>query len=435
MTNLIECREDAIAFLDVRIGSGVKPGLERIGGLMELMGDPHLATPVVHVAGTNGKTTTVRLLEGIFGELGLTVGAFTSPHLERIEERFTLNGTSLSEDAFVQAVADVAPFVELFEEREQTTVTYFELTAAIAFAAFNAVAADVAVIEVGLGGRLDATNVVNADVSVITGIAMDHMSYLGNSLSAIATEKVGILKENGVLVTGLLPAAAEGSITARVVETSSRWIRRGEHYDVASVSRAVGGWLADLRGIYADYEDVFLPLHGRHQVDHLATALAAVETFFGRAVEDEIVRAAAGKATSPGRIEVLARHPLVLVDGAHNEEGITGLATALAEEFLESDRVLVVGFRGERDPVALLEPLRGLVSEVIATAPADPAALPAAEVAAAAVAVFGAEMPVEAVTPVAQAITEALDRVGPDGAVVVSGSLYVVGEARARFQG
>ncbi len=433
MATVIDSRTDAIAFLDARIGSGVKPGLERIRGLMDVMGEPHRIAPVVHVAGTNGKTTTVRLLEGLFAELGLTVGAFTSPHLERIEERFSLNGAALAEDDFVQAVADVAPFVELFEEREHTTVTYFELTAAIAFAAFAAAAADAVVVEVGLGGRLDATNVVSADVSVITGIAIDHTSYLGNSLASIAAEKVGILKDGGTLVSGPLPAAAEGAVTARVAATDSKWLRRGEHYDVAEAAQAVGGWLADLRGIYGDYDDVFLPLHGRHQVDHLATAVAAAETFFGRALDSDVVRAAAAAATSPGRLEVLGRSPLILADGAHNEEGLTGLATALAEEFPQGERVLVVGFRGERDPETLLEPFRGLVTEVIATAPEDPAALPAGDVARAARKTLGDEIPVEVVTPVGQAVTEALDRVAANGSVVISGSLYVVGEARRRL--
>lgn len=433
MANLIENRADALAFLDARIGSGVKPGLERIRGVLELMGEPHLGVPVIHVAGTNGKTTTVRLLEDLFGELGLKVGAFTSPHLEQIEERFTLNGDPLDGESFTQAVADVAPFVEMFEAEHETTVTYFELTAAIAFAAFAAAATDVAIIEVGLGGRWDATNVVQADVSVITGVAMDHMAFLGDSLAAIAAEKVAILKDGGTLVTGILPAAAEGAITARVAETGSKWLRRGEHYDVVDVVQAVGGWLCDVRGLYDDYPDLMLPLHGRHQVDHLGTAIAAAEAFFERGLDPERVRAAAATAVSPGRIEVVGRNPLVILDGAHNEEGITGLATALAEEFPEAARVLVVGFRGDRDPVALLAPLVGLVSEVIATAPDDPAALGADEVAAAAREVFGPETPVDLVEPVAQAITEALDRVAATDAVVVSGSLYVVGEARTRL--
>lgn len=432
---LITTHDQAVAFLDDRVGSGVKPGLERIAGLMELMGEPHADIPVVHVAGTNGKTTTVRLIEAVLLAHGLAVGTFTSPHLERIEERFTINGRILDSTEFVQAVADVAPFVIVYEQRHDTTITYFELTAAIALQAFSTAAVDVAVVEVGLGGRLDATNVVDAQVSVITGIAMDHMSYLGNSLGEIAGEKAGILKDGGTLVTGPLPAAAEGAITAQVAATDSSWIRRGDRYDVVRAVRGVGGWLTDIQGAHERYPGVFLPMHGRHQVDHLATAVVAVEALFDRALDPEAVREAAAAAVSPGRIEVVKRGPLVVVDGAHNEEGLTGLASALADEFPETRTVLVVGFRGERDPATLLAPLMGLVDEVIATAPHDPAAVPAEAVAEAARKLFGPDMPVDVVTPVGQAVTEALSRVAEDEAVVVTGSLYVVGEARKRFAG
>ncbi len=432
---LITNREEAVAFLDDRIGSGVQPGLERIAGLMELMGEPHADIPIIHVAGTNGKTTAVRLVEALLLAHGLSVGTFTSPHLDRIEERFTINGRILDDDGFVQAVADVAPFVTVYEERHDTTITYFELTAAIALQTFATDAVDVGVVEVGLGGRLDATNVVQAAVSVITGIAIDHVSYLGETLSEIAGEKAGILKDSGLLVTGPLPAAADGPITAKVAETGATWFRRGDHYDVRRAVQAVGGWVADVQGLHEVYTGLVLPLHGAHQVDHLATSIAAVEALFDRALDPEATREAAASVASPGRIEVVKRSPLVLVDGAHNEEGITGLANALADEFPRTHTVLVVGFRGDRDPEDLLAPLRGLVDEVIATAAADPSAIPADRVAGAARIVFGEDMPVTAVTPVGQAVAEALDHVGSDGAVVVTGSLYVVGEARSRFAG
>ncbi len=431
---VITSREQAVAFLDARIGSGVRPGLERIGGLLELMGDPHLDVPTVHVAGTNGKTTTVRLIEALLLAHGLSVGTFTSPHLERLEERYTLNGEVVDAQTLTQTVADVAPFVAAYEAQHDTTVTYFEVTAAMAFQAFVSAAVNAAVVEVGLGGRLDATNVVDADVSVITGIAIDHTSYLGDSLGEIAGEKAGILKQGGLLVTGPLPPAAEGAITARVAETGATWIRRDADYELVDVAQAIGGWRAAVRGLHGRYLDLSLPLHGRHQLDHLATSVVAVEAFFGRELDAEAVQLAAAAAESPGRIEIVGRNPLVIVDGAHNEQGITGLATALADEFPDTHRVLVVGFRGERNPVELLAPLAGLVGEVIATAANDDAALPAEEVAAAATDVFGDGVPVEIVTPVGQAVTDALDRVGPDDAVVVTGSLYVVGEARQRLR-
>jgi dihydrofolate synthase/folylpolyglutamate synthase len=361
---------------------------------------------------------------------GLRVGTFTSPHLERIEERFTIDDRDLDEQGLVDAVADVAPFVARYENDHDTTVTYFELTTAVAFAAFQAEGVDVAVVEVGLGGRLDATNVVKADVSVITGIAIDHTAYLGGTIALIAAEKVAVLKNGGILVSGRLPAAAEGPVTARVSETGSRWYRSGEHFDVRNEDLAIGGWLADIRGLHAGYEEVYLPLHGRHQVDHLATAIAATEAFFDRALDPEAVIDAAGTATSPGRLEAVGTRPLVLLDGAHNEEGMGGLAQALDNEFPYTRRIAVVGFRGDRDPAELLGHLAGMVDEVIVTEAGDGEAVPGPEVAAAAADVFGPDVAVETVIPVARAVTTALARSAPDDMVVITGSLYVVGEAR-----
>lgn len=433
MPGLITTRDEAIAFLDARIGSGVQPGLDRISGVLDLMGDPHLDVAVVHVAGTNGKTTTVRLVDDLIRGHGVRTGSFTSPHLERIEERFTIDGYPLGGDQFARVVADVAPFVEIFEERNGTSVTYFEVTAAMAFAAFAEHAVNAAVVEVGLGGRLDATNVVPADVSVVTGIGIDHTAYLGDTIAAIAAEKAAILKEAGILVTGPLPAAAEGPVTARVAETGSTWLRSGEHFGAADARKAVGGWYADIRGLEATYREVLLRLHGRHQVDNFATAVAATEALFGRALDPDVVAEVAAAATSPGRLEVVGRKPLVILDGAHNDQGLEALGTALAEEFPETHRILVVGFRGDRRPRPLLEHLRGLVGEVIVTEASDDFALPADQVAVAAVEAFGEDVPVEVVTPPAQAVTEALDRATEEDIVVVTGSLYVVGEARRRF--
>ena len=282
---IIRTHEEALAFLDARIGSGVKPGLERIAGLLDMMGEPHADVPAIHAAGTNGKTTSVRLMEDLLLAHGLSAGTFTSPHLERIEERFTVNGAILDSAGLVEAVADVAPFVAAYEAAHDTTITYFELTAAMAFQLFVSKALNAAVVEVGLGGRLDATNVLDADVSVITGIAIDHTSYLGDSIGEIAREKVGILKAGGLLVTGPLPAAAEGAVTARVSETGATWIRRGSQYEVADAAQAIGGWLVSVRGLHDTYSDIFLPLHGRHQVDHLATSIVAVEAFLGRGLD------------------------------------------------------------------------------------------------------------------------------------------------------
>jgi dihydrofolate synthase/folylpolyglutamate synthase len=430
---VIEDYDSAVAFVDARADLGVKPGLERIESLLDLMTSPHEAMPIIHVAGTNGKTTVVRMIRDLLIACGLRVGTFVSPHLNQVEERYSLDGREIDKAAFTQAVADVAPFVEIFEQRQGGVISYFELTAAIGFQLFAAAGVDVAVVEVGLGGRWDATNVVTADVSVITGIAMDHMSYLGDTLGEIAAEKAAILKPGGALVTGPLPAAAEGAITARVAEVDARWLRHGADYLVEDAVLGLGGWYGTFRGIHGVYREVLVGLHGRHQLDHFGTAVVACELFFDHDLDEEVVHTVAAAVTAPGRLEVVGRNPLVILDGAHNEQGLQGLADAVDAEFPPAHRVLVIGMRGDRDPAALLSHVGELFDEVIATAADDPAAIDAATVAAAARAVFDDEAAVEVVTPVAQAVTEALDRVAEDDMVVVAGSLYVVGEARNRL--
>ncbi len=429
----ISTYEEAIAFLDTRIGQGIKPGLERIEALLDLMANPHHSYRVIHIAGTNGKTTVTRMVAALLESHGLRVGTFTSPHLIAIEERFSITGAALTAEEFVEAVADVAPFVDIYEAQSGERVTFFELTVAIALQAFASTGVEVAVVEVGLGGRLDATNVVDADVSVITGISFDHTEYLGETIFEIATEKAGILKEKGTLVSGPLPSSADGAMTARVAEIDSRWVRFGEDFRPESVSQAVGGWQADYCGVYGEYAEVFIPLHGRHQVDHFLTALASCEMLFDRALDPESVSAGAASLTAPGRIQVMNRNPLLIVDGAHNVEGMEGLAAALVGEFPPVLWTLVIGVRGERDVADLLEPMVGLVSEVIATTPTDDAAIPAEVIAAVAAEVFGADVPIQTVVPVARAITESFHTVDEEGAIVVAGSLYVAGEAIARL--
>ena len=258
----INDRAAAEAFLDERIGQGVKPGLERIAGVLEFMGNPQFDYPVIHVAGTNGKTTVTRLVADILGAHGIRTGTFTSPHLHRLEERFSIDGVPMTSEAFTQAVSDIAWFVEEYERRSESEITYFEITAALAFSVFAEVALDVAIIEVGMGGRWDATNVVDPAVAVVTGIAFDHVEYLGETLAEIAAEKAAIIGERGIAVTGPLPAAAEGAITARVDEMEAKWYRFGDAFSIADEAQAVGGWMVDIVGIYTDYTELYLPIHG-----------------------------------------------------------------------------------------------------------------------------------------------------------------------------
>jgi dihydrofolate synthase/folylpolyglutamate synthase len=426
-------RASAEAFLDNRIGQGVKPGLERITGVLEIMGNPQLDYPVIHVAGTNGKTTVTRLVADILGAHGIRSGTFTSPHLHRLEERFSIDGAPISSDAFTQAVSDIAWFIEEYERSAESGVTYFEVTAALAFSVFAEVALDVAIIEVGMGGRWDATNVVDPAVAVVTGIALDHVEYLGETVADIAAEKAAIIGEGATVVTGPLPAAAEGTITARVNDMGARWYRSGDAFSIADETRAVGGWMVDVVGIYSDYTELYLPIHGRHQVDNLATAIATAETFLERALDVDALREALAATTQPGRIEVVHHRPLVIIDGAHNVQGVQGLASALRDEFPATDWHVVAGMRGERSPGEILEPLTGLAGHLWATAPADPGAIDAAVIEASAGPVLGCEATV--VENVPDAVVQAMAAAGSGGAVVVAGSLYVAGEARESLIG
>jgi dihydrofolate synthase/folylpolyglutamate synthase len=428
----IRARDDAEAFLVDRIGRGGKPGLERITGLLDFMGDPQDAYPAIHIAGTNGKTTLSRMVQQILGAHGLATGGFTSPHLDVVEERFTLHGVTIDTRDFIDAVADIAWFVEAYEQQSGTPLTYFEVTAALAFSVFSTAAIDVAVVEVGLGGRLDATNVLSAAVSVITGIDFDHTEFLGTSIEEIAAEKAAIVDDGGVLVTGPLSAEADATISSRASEVGANWIRTNVDFFVTEADIAVGGWSCSVDGVFGRYEDLFLPIHGRHQVDHLATAIATCEMFMGRELDHDSLAVAVGSMSAPGRLEVVGHRPLVILDGAHNDQGFRGLAETIAREFPAMEWQLVLGVRGERDVADLVAPLKGLVSKVYGTAPDDPVAIPPETVAREA----GSALDVDAVAlpNISDALREAMESAEPDSGVVVAGSLYVVGEVRRGFE-
>jgi len=416
---------DAVAFLERHYGRGIKPGLDRIRGLLDLLADPHRDYPIVHLAGTNGKTSTARLIAALVAAHGLTPGLFTSPHLHGVEERYEVGGEAMTRAQLAVAVAELRPLVEMCEERSGDGITYFELTTALAFSWFAERVVDVAVVETGLGGRLDATNIADADVAVVTTIGLDHTEYLGGDPAGIAAEKVAILAEGSALVTGDLDEALLPVVRRRVEETGSSWLRFGADFRVAEAAPAVGGWLLDVDGVFAAYEDLALGVHGRHQTVNLATAIAAVESLFGRALDRDAVAEAAAGVTMPGRMEVLAQDPILLLDGAHNPPGAAALAAALEEEFPGTRWSLVFGAMGDKDVPAMLRVLLPLADQVHATAAGSERALPASEVAALAAAGGAAS-----VTPhptVAAAVAVARAEGGP---VLVTGSLYVVGEAR-----
>ena len=399
---------------------------------MELMGSPHLQYPVIHVTGTNGKTTVARTAASILSALGLKVGTYTSPHLERIEERFEVGGEVASPEAFAQAIEDIAPFVDLLESETGERLTYFELTTAGAFAHFAEATVDVAVIEVGLGGRLDATNVVQSAVAVITGISIEHTDYLGETLESIGSEKLAILKPSGSLVTGHLPDVVAELAVARAATVGTEHKAFGRDFHLDDLKMAVGGWSMDVEGVYERYADVFMPLHGRHQALNAAVAIAAVEELLGKALPEEVVREGLAAVESPGRIEVVGRDPLVVIDGAHNPEAFAALALTLEDEFSVVDWTLVVGAMGDKDIDDMLSSMDGLVSSVIATSADHERAFVPGKVAEAAARVLPG-VAVTEVPGVVDAVALAQQSTSDTDGIVIAGSLYVVGEARGLF--
>ena len=403
----------------------MKPGLERITGLLDMMARPDEAYPIIHVAGSNGKTSTSRMVMTLIGAHGLSAGLFTSPHLDAVEHRYHVNGFPMTPAEFADAVAEIAPIVDLYEERTGDLVTYFELTAALAFAWFADRAVDVGVVETGLGGRLDATNAAISEVAVVTTIGVEHTSYLGDTIPQIAGEKLAILDEGAVLVTGDLVPEALAVAEARVREQEARWLRLGEEYRVVDPRHVEGGWTLDLEGAFGAYEDLLLRIRGRHQVTNFATAVAAVEALFDRGLDEAGVREAAATVTSPGRMEIVMGDPMVLTDGAHNPQGMEALAAALEEEFPDTRWVAVMGAMADKDVPAMLGHVQGLVGEVHAAAADSPRALDAVAMADLARERLGVDA--TAHPSVAAAVAAAM---GTGNPVLITGSIYVVAEAR-----
>lgn len=419
---------EAVAYLDAHIDAGVKPGLERIRLLVDTMGSPHAGYPIVHIAGTNGKTSTTRLTALLLLAHGLSTGTYTSPHLEAVEERLGINGRIASPEEFAQAVSDVAAFADILEKQGDARFTYFELTTAMAFAFFADQAVESAVVEVGLGGRLDATNVVDADVAVLTGVGLEHTEYLGTTVEAIAAEKLAIAGTRSILVTGALePAVAEiAAATARDLGIEHRAYGRDFTVDI---ERAVKGWHLDIHGSEGDYPDIHLPVQGRHQTVNAAVAVASTEALLGRRLDSDAVVEATSVFTTPGRMEMVASEPLVLLDGAHNSDGFAILSDALEEEYPTTRWVLVLGVMGDKNLEGMIGHLADRVESIIATSPPGDRAVPAATVAVRAKAVVG--VPVEAIADPLRALEVARQQAGSDGAVLVAGSLYLVGGIRS----
>ena len=416
----------------------ITPDLDRIRALLDVLGDPQRAYPAIHLTGTNGKTSTARMVDAVLRAHALRTGRTTSPDLESITERIALDGQPLSQDAFAAVYDEVVPLAELVDARVGR-VTYFELLTAMAFASFADAPVDVAVIEVGLGGRWDATNVIDAMVTVVTPISLDHTRLLGDSVADIAAEKAGIIHPLSVAVLGQQVEAAAEVLTARAAEVGAGVLREGIDFGVLDRRLAVGGQQLVLRTPGATYGDVFLPLLGAHQAHNAACALAAVQAFLGSPLEPDLVREGFAMADSPGRLEIVRRGPTVLLDGAHNPAGARALAATLDTELAFRHVVAVLSVLDDKDAAGIIEALEPVIDVMVCTESGSSRALPADDLAAVAADVLGGDR-VIAAPRLADAIEEAMRALddlalagegpGESAAVVITGSLTTVGSAR-----
>ncbi|WP_242614689.1 bifunctional folylpolyglutamate synthase/dihydrofolate synthase [Actinomadura roseirufa] len=439
----------------------IDPTLDRIRDLVDVLGEPQRAYPVVHVAGTNGKSSTARLIEALLRERGLRTGLYTSPELTTLRERIAIDGEPIGEERFVEVLRDVLPYVELVDGKHAARLSFFEVLTAMAFAAFADAPVDVAVVEVGMGGTWDATNVADGAVAVVTPIGLDHTRYLGETIEEIAGEKAGIIKPGAVAVLAQQPVEAAEVLLRRIVETGAAAAREGIEFGVLSRDVAVGGQQLRLQGLHGVYEEVFLPLFGDHQASNAATALAAVEAFASGAptpgeadltavtriaagetyaggaegqLDPALVRSGLAKAASPGRLEVVRTGPTVLLDAAHNPSGAAATVATITESFGFSRLVGVLAVAADKDVAGILDQLEPVLAELVVTRSSSPRSMLPEELAEIAEGVFGAER-VHLAARLDDAIDRAIGLAEETGeyqgaGVLITGSVVTVGDAR-----
>jgi dihydrofolate synthase/folylpolyglutamate synthase len=413
----------------------IAPTLERISALVDMLGSPQLTYPTIHIGGTNGKTTTSRMVDSLLFEMGLRTGRFTSPHLESYLERICINGQPIDAKEMIFSFNDISPYLDLMDTKFDNPISFFEAITALAFAAFAEHPIDVGVIEVGMGGQWDATNVVDADVSVIMPIGLDHMEYLGNTIAEIATTKAGIIKEQGFVVLAQQEPEAAVELLRRAAEVGADVAREGLEYSIDSRAIAVGGQLISITGLRGHYDDIFLPLHGKHQASNAAAALIAVEAFFGEQDLDiDAVRAGFANVTSPGRCEIIHRDPTIILDAAHNPHGAKAIAETIQSEFTFDDVTGIVALMADKDALGILQALEPIMNQIIVTTNSAARSMPVSDLEALATQVFGADR-VFAQPTLADAIEKAIkDSVRPLSdeslAILITGSVVTVGEAR-----
>ncbi|HJQ02442.1 MAG TPA: folylpolyglutamate synthase/dihydrofolate synthase family protein [Jatrophihabitans sp.] len=435
-------RRAAEAALLARWGEAkISPSRHRIERLLDLLGEPQRSYRAIHLTGTNGKTSTARMVDELLRGFGLRTGRYTSPHLSSLTERIVLDGEPVTDRAFADGYAEVAPYFELVDGDSDIPLTFFEAVTGLALAIFADAPVDVAVVEVGMGGAWDATNVLVAEVAVITPIGLDHTEYLGDTLAEIAREKAGIIHPGCSAILAAQPAEAATELARRAVEVGAAVAREGLEFGVLERALAVGGQLLALQGLGGRYEEVFLPLHGGYQAQNAACALAAVEAFFGAGaqtgpIDADIVRAAFAAVRSPGRLEAVRSAPTVLVDASHNPAGMTATVQALADGFDFRQLVGVLAMLAGKDAGSVLEILEPVLDQVVVSQNGSPRAMPADELAALAVQVFGPDRVVvetrldDAISTAVQLAEDSADGVLSGSGVLVTGSVVTAGEAR-----
>ena len=423
-----------------RIGeSAPQPRLEPTRRVVELLGDPQRSYPIIHITGTNGKTSVARMIESILRAYGLRTGLATSPHLERPNERISIDGEPISNRAFAENWADVRPYIELVDAELQQSgeepLTYFEAFTVLTFAAFADAPVDVAVVEVGMGGEWDSTNVADGQVAVFTPISLDHTQRLGATVQQIARTKSGIIKPVAAVVSATQVPEALAELERAADLTESTLNVEGAAFQLVDSTVAVGGQVISVRGLAGEYKDIFLPLYGTHQGHNAALAIAAVESFLGQgsqALVGDVLSEGLATATSPGRLQLVGKEPTVLVDAAHNPHGAAALADAIRAYFTFDEIAVVVGVLGDKDAAGIIEALAPVATTFLATQSSSERAIPATDLAEL-IARVAPEHPVQTFETLEFAVQDA--RVwaaqAPRRAVLVTGSITLIGEVIA----
>jgi dihydrofolate synthase/folylpolyglutamate synthase len=413
----------------------IAPTLERIQALVDALGSPQLSYPTIHIGGTNGKTTTSRMVDSLLFSMGLRTGRFTSPHLETYRERIAINGEPIDPKDLIFTYNDIAAYFDFIDSKFDNPVSFFEAVTALAFAAFAEHPIDIGIIEVGMGGEWDATNVVKADVSIITPIGLDHMEYLGNTLTEIASTKAGIIKEGGFAVLSQQVPEVAVELLRKAAEVGADVAREGVEYSVIARAVAIGGQLLTIQGLKGVYDEIFIPLHGKHQASNAAAALVAVEVFFGENELDiDAVREGFAQVKSPGRCEVIHRDPTIILDAAHNPHGSIALHQTLDSEFTFDEIIGVVGVMGDKDARGILVNFEKFMDSIIVTKNSSHRAMDVSDLEKLSIEIFGADR-VHSAPNLEAAIEKALkDSIRPLSdeslGIVVTGSVVTVGEAR-----